>query len=66
MESNYAKIVKENLDKLYSQLPNDIEISIPAKRKGDVFEFKAFGGACTIHPDGIFIDAKRPGWQPPF
>ncbi|MBW1985455.1 MAG: DUF3786 domain-containing protein [Deltaproteobacteria bacterium] len=59
MESNYAKIVKENLDKLYSQLPNDIEIFIPAERKGDVFEFSAFGGVCTIQPDGIFINAKK-------
>lgn len=59
MESNYAKIVKENLEKLYSNLPNDIETTLPAKRNSDIFKLHAFGGMCRIQPDGIFIDEQR-------
>lgn len=59
MESNYAKIVKDNLDKLYNNLPKEIETSLPATRNGNVFEFNAFGGTCIIQPDGIFIDEKK-------
>jgi len=59
MESNYSKIVKENLDKLYGNLPGDLETSLPAVRNGDAFEFTAFGGYCSIRPDGIFIDDQK-------
>jgi hypothetical protein len=59
MESNYTKIIKKNLDKLYGHLPDDLESSLPAVRKGDVFEFTAFGGHCIIQPDGIFIDSQK-------
>jgi len=59
MESNYAKIVQDNLLKLYGQLPKNMETSLPAKQDRDAFEFNAFGGTCTIQPDGIFIDGKR-------
>lgn len=59
MESNFAKITKENLDNLYSNLPDDLEMSLPAVRKEDAFEFTAFGGHCVIQPDGIFIDGQK-------
>jgi hypothetical protein len=59
MESNYAKIIKENLDKLYGNLPEDLETFLPAVRNGDAFEFAAFGGHCIIQPDGIFMDGQK-------
>ena len=59
MESNYAKIVKENMDKLYSNLPDDLDTFLPAVRKDNAFKFSAFGGICVIQPDGIFIDGQK-------
>ena len=59
MESNYANIIKENLDKLYRNLPDDLETFLPAVRKEDAFEFNAFGGNCIIQRDGIFIDGQK-------
>jgi len=59
MNNNYIKIITENLNSFYSNLPEDIEISIPAKRNGDGFEFNAFGGICRVQPKSIFIDGQR-------
>jgi len=59
VETNYSRIIEENLYKFFSNLPKDIESSIPANRKGDVFEFSAFGSNCMIQPNGIFIDDKN-------
>ncbi len=44
---NYQKIAKENLDRLYSALPADLDANLPARREGDRFVFNAFGGICT-------------------
>jgi len=59
MDSNYLKITNENLNRFYSNLPEDIEKTIPARRNGDGFLFNAFGGICRIQPDGIFIDEQK-------
>jgi hypothetical protein len=55
MTDNYAIIAKNNLDKLYADLPDDLEKNLPAKKEEDEFIFKAFGEKCIIRPSGIVL-----------
>jgi len=55
MSNNYAKIVKDNLRKLYQNLPTNLADALPAQQSGDSFLFEAFGGTCEIRSDGIFL-----------
>ncbi|MBW2488672.1 MAG: DUF3786 domain-containing protein [Deltaproteobacteria bacterium] len=56
--SNYANIIKGNLQRLYSHLPADLADRLPATRVGDDFLFQAFGDSCRIAPDTITIGDK--------
>jgi len=58
VEDNYAKIVRDNLNKLYSSLPEDLAGSLPADRQGDMFVFEAFGETCHIRPEGITLGGE--------
>ena len=53
---NYEKIIRDNLDRLYKNLPNDLERLLPGQQQKDQFRFKAFGQSCLIEPEGIFMD----------
>ncbi len=53
MISNYAKLISDNLDRLYKNLPEDLSLALPADRKEDSFIFEAFGKMCWIRPDGV-------------
>jgi hypothetical protein len=55
MSGNYAKIVKDNLERLYLNIPEDLAQSLPADQSGDRFVFEAFGERCEILPSGIFL-----------
>lgn len=55
MGDNYAKIVQDNLKRLYEKLPEDLARSLPAERDGDSFLFDAFGEKCELRSDGIFL-----------
>ena len=55
MGNNYAKIVRDNLKKLFENLPPNLADALPARRNGDAFLFKAFGETCEIRSDGIFL-----------
>ena len=55
MSNNYAKIVQDNLEKLYENLPSDLADALPAQQNGDSFLFEAFGETCEIRSDGIFL-----------
>jgi Domain of unknown function (DUF3786) len=55
MSNNYAKIVQDNLKKLFENLPTDFADALPAKQNGDTFIFEAFGDTCEIRSDGIFL-----------
>jgi len=55
MSNNYAKIVQDNLEKLYENLPTDLVEALPAQQNGDSFLFEAFGDTCEIRSDGIFL-----------
>ncbi len=59
MTDNYARIVRSNLERLYLNLPPDLDRKLPARQNGERFEFDAFGAKCEIRPDGIFLDAVR-------
>jgi hypothetical protein len=55
MTDNYARLIRANLNKLYSNLPDDLCQSLPASQKTNCFIFKAFGEQCQIQPQGIFL-----------
>jgi hypothetical protein len=55
MGDNYAKIVQDNLKKLFKNLPKDLARALPAQQNGDAFLFEAFGETCEIRSDGIFL-----------
>ena len=55
MGDNYAKIVQDNLKRLYGNLPKDLAQALPAQQDGKNFLFKAFGENCEIRPEGISL-----------
>lgn len=50
---NYAKIIRNNLERLYKNRPDALERLLPGERQRDQFRFKAFGQSCQIRPDGV-------------
>ena len=58
LASNYGKIINENLSRLFSQLPDDLEDLLGVERRGDHFCFRAFGEECCIGPDKIALSGK--------
>ncbi|NNF98000.1 MAG: DUF3786 domain-containing protein [Desulfobacteraceae bacterium] len=58
MESNYAGIVRNNIEALYRRLPADLAQRTGAKKDagGKVFTLDAFGKSCRISAGGIFLD----------
>ena len=59
VSDNYARIIRDNIDRLYENLPKDLARALPADQKGDRFVFDAFGERCQIQPDGITMDKKN-------
>ncbi|MFN2358690.1 MAG: hypothetical protein ABR534_13230, partial [Desulfotignum sp.] len=59
MTDNYAKIVQDNLKKLYKDLPRDLDQRLAADREGDRFMFNAFGNTCIIAPDRITLNGEN-------
>jgi hypothetical protein len=55
MSNNYAKIVQDNLKKLFENLPTDLADALPAQQNDDAFLFEAFGDTCEIRSEGIFL-----------
>ena len=60
MTDNYAKIVQNNLDQLYANLPQDLEQRLPGHREGNAFCFNAFGEPCRLSPQGITLADGSP------
>lgn len=52
---NYEKIIRDNLDLLYKNLPENLDRLLPGQRQKDLFHLKAFGQSCQIRPDGVSI-----------
>ncbi len=59
MTDNYSKIVRDNLARLYGNLPQDLARNLPAEQEGDRFVFDAFGEKCLIEPGGIVLGEKE-------
>ncbi len=59
MTDNYAKIVQDNLNRLYDNLPKDLAQNIIAEQEGERFVFDAFGEKCLIGPEGITLGDKE-------
>jgi hypothetical protein len=55
MTNNYARLVEDNLERLFSNLPPDFGLQIIASQEGDRFSFTAFGEKCTVSPQGITL-----------
>lgn len=55
MADNYTLLVKENLKKLYSNIPVNLYKNIIAVQSGDRFAFRAFGEDCIIEPEQITL-----------
>jgi hypothetical protein len=53
MTDNYAKIVQDNLDRLYDNLSKDLANNLPGEQYGSRFVFDAFGEKCVIEPKGV-------------
>ena len=53
--SNYEKIIKENLKRVYRQQPVSLAQKFPAKQTKDDLLFRAFGESCRITPAGITL-----------
>ena len=57
---NYTKLVMDNLKRLYSNLPEDLEDNLPAGKNGLAYSFTAFGQSCTVSPSGITLGGVAP------
>jgi hypothetical protein len=60
MTDNYAKIVQDNLDRLYGDLPHDLAKNLPGEQDGERFIFDAFGETCVIEPKRITLGGEEP------
>ena len=58
MESNYEKLIQQNLRRFFERNPADSERSLGAVRDGAGFTLKAFGRECSIGPKGITLDGE--------
>lgn len=59
MADNYEKLIHDNLDRLYKNLPKDLGLTLPANRKQDSFFFEAFGQECRIRQKGINLGGRE-------
>ena len=60
MTDNYLKLARANLERLYGNLPGDLEGRLPGWKNGSAYSFTAFGQACVISPDGITLGGVGP------
>jgi len=59
MADNYAKIIKDNLTRLYNNLPERLAEFLPGKQKENLFEFMALGEKCRISPESIMLGNEK-------
>jgi hypothetical protein len=58
MNSNYGKIIEDNLAKINADPTEELEKTLPADRKGHVLLFRAFGQNCTLEPEKVTLDGS--------
>jgi hypothetical protein len=59
MPDNYSKIVQDNLNRLYGNLPKDLANNLPGEQDGKRFVFDAFGERCVIEPERITLGEEE-------
>ena len=59
MTDNYAKIVQDNLNQLYGNLPKDLAKNLPGEQDGERFIFNTFGEKCVIEPKRITLGEEE-------
>ena len=59
MGTNYERIGREHLSRLFTQLPVCLESMLHAEKRGDLFYFRAFGRDCCFGPDKITLSGKH-------
>ena len=52
---NYEKIIRDNLDRLYKNLPEHLDRLLPGQLQADQFRLRVLGHSCQIRPDGVSI-----------
>ena len=55
---NYEKIIKDNLERLFKNMPEHLEQLLPGEDQDGQLGVKAFGSSCRIGPDGITVGEK--------
>ena len=60
MPTNYERLIRENLSRLFAQLPPDLEKLLGAEKKGGHFYFRAFGEDCCVDTECITLSNKTP------
>jgi hypothetical protein len=59
MADNFARIIQNNLGRLFSAGVANLECDLPARRDGDAFFFEALGESCRLASDGIILGGRR-------
>ncbi len=59
MNSNYGKIIEDNLTRIYANPPEELEKRLPAQREGNLFLFRAFGQDCSLETGKITLDRRE-------
>ncbi|MFH0783299.1 MAG: DUF3786 domain-containing protein [Pseudomonadota bacterium] len=59
MSDNYVKIVQDNLERLYGNLPIDFSKNLPGEQVGEQFHFDAFGEKCVIDSKRITLGEEK-------
>ena len=56
--SNYEKIIRANLEKIFSGEVERLSEELPARLEDRSFIFKAFGETCRLEPSGLFLNGR--------
>lgn len=59
MNSNYGKIIEDNLARINAGPTEELEKALPADRRGNGFLFRAFGQDCSLEPEKITLDGSH-------
>ncbi len=59
METQYERLIQENLTAFRSRGPDDAEQSLGARSESDGFHLRAFGEDCVLEPGGVTLSGER-------
>ncbi|MFP4475347.1 MAG: DUF3786 domain-containing protein [Desulfatibacillaceae bacterium] len=58
MSTNYAEIIRNNLDRAFSTGAADMAPRMGAVEAGGVYRFRAFGRSCDVTPGGVILNGQ--------